>query len=174
MASFSDFSEEDKLLTVSIPYRVGVWISMCDDNATTKYDDKIEGKALEDAFIRMSEQKKHAFGAAMAGHVLSSKKAWRSWQAQAKEDTILVDLDNVLKTCAATLSAEDVAGYKKMIWFVALAVARSYGEQVDPDNEMHVNRFFNKFFGGRSTQKAENISEKEKAALKKLQTFLKS
>ena len=173
MAGFSDFSEEEKLLVVSIPYRVGMWVSNADDNENTKHDDKIEAKALEEAMTRIAGKTTRSFASSIISHTLKSKKAWKTWRAQSDEKSVLEDLAQVLEICKAHLSKEQISEYKKLVWNLALVVARSYGEHIDPDNEMHVNRFFGKLLGKGNPQKAENISEIEKETLKKLQVVLK-
>ncbi len=174
MSGFSDFSEEDKLIIVSLPYRIGVWISGVDDNVNTKYDDNIELKELEETLNKLAAQGKQRFAASISKHTLNSKKAWRDWQGKSDEVSVLEDLNQALETGEKNLEAEQLAEYKKMLWHIGLSVARSFGEHIDPDHEMHMNRFFSKFFGGGHKSSKENVSDAEKIALKKLQSILKA
>ena len=174
MAGFSDLSAGDKLLIVSLPYRVGIWISNSDDNENTKYDDNIELKELEATLSRLSVQTKQKFAGNIAKQTVNAKKLWRDWYGKSDEASVLEDLSNVLAGAADKISPEHLSEYKKMLWHIALSVASSFGEHIDPDHEMHMDRLVGKLFGGKHKKSKENVSDTEKVALKKLQAVLKA
>lgn len=178
MANPSKFSKSEQLLLVSIPYRVGIWISMVDDNTKTKFDDKQERKALETAILDLAgRSKKMPFAANLMNQVQSSESLWPVWEQQAAEALVLTDLEQALALCADKRSGAELKQYKWTVWQIAIIVAQAYGEHIDPDNEMHVDRFF-AWVGssiGRPQlgKNPENMSAKEKTALKKLRAVLK-
>ncbi|HPF79198.1 MAG TPA: hypothetical protein PLF01_07910, partial [Alphaproteobacteria bacterium] len=178
MTKLSDFSSEERALIVSLPYRVGIWISNCDDNEKTGRDDKQERKVLELAISRMAKaHRKMPFAAEIMYQVETAKNHWRSWEQAGEEKQVLQDLAKALEICGRSLSKKEMSQYKQAVWNIAMAVAQAFGEHVDPDNEMHVNNFFSwlgSFVVGPRLKKApENMSMAEKTALKKLRAVLK-
>lgn len=178
MANLSSFSQEERALIVSVPYRVGVWISNSDDNENSGMDDKRERQALEAAIARLA--KAHPtwpFAAAVMSEVQSNKSMWATWGEQIAEDQVLSDVQKAIKICRGKVGKRQIREYKQTVWEMGIVVAQAYGEHIDPDNEMHLDRFFAwiwSFFGPPSRKKApENMSPAEKTALKKLRAILK-
>ena len=178
MVDLSDFSGEERTLIISVPYRVGIWISTADDNTKTKFDDKLERQALSAVISKLATRsQKMPFAAAVMSGVDSSKSLWPGWESDAVEKNVLEDVENAIGLCRRRLSKGELNQYRQTIWQIGLIVAQAFGEQIDPDNEMHVNRFFawmGSFTGVPSLSKApENMSKTEKTALKKLSAVLK-
>lgn len=178
MIDLSKLSPEEYHLLVSVPYRVGVWISFCDENKKSKLDDKIENKALEGMIATMAAMhRKMPFASLVMKEIRLQSALWSTWQGQAEEAHVLEDTHKALVLCRTKAAKGDVAQYKHAVWQTALAVAQAHGEHVDPDNEMHVDRFFawlSSFISAPKLAKApENISRDEKIALKKLHALLK-
>lgn len=178
MADLSTFSTDERVLLVSLSFRVGVWVSRAEENTRSRLDDVRERQALELVINRMAKaHRKKPFAAAIMQHVEKSQPHWETWEMQATEEQVLADLQKALQIGREKLPQEHIAQYKQAVWHVALAVAQAYGEQIDPDNEMHVDRFFSwvgSFIRAPSLQKApENMSMAEKTALKKLRAVLK-
>lgn len=183
MANSSTFlnqlSSEDRTLLVSVPYRVGIWISRCDDNAKTRMDDKRELQALELAIAKMAQaHRKMPFAAAVMRDVDQYKTMWQGWEAHSNEDQVLADVVKAIALCRAKFSKKEVKQYKQTVWNIGMIVAQAFGEHIDPDNEMHVNRFMSWIgsfiFAPKLTKSPENMSDSEKTALKKLRAVLKS
>jgi hypothetical protein len=178
MTNLSEFSNEERNLLISIPYRVGLWISESDDNTKSKFDDKRERQALEGTITRLAGlHRKMPFAAAIMKDIESNKSVWPTWQAQAAEDVVLADCQKAIELCRTKCSKVEQAQYKQTVWQTGLIVAQAYGEQIDPDNEMHADRFFAwvaSFISAPKMAKSpENMSVKEKTALKKLRAILK-
>lgn len=178
MTSLSKFSKEERALIISVPYRVGIWISMVDDNKKTKVDDKREMRSLVAAISNLSSRsQKMPFAATIMSDVEAHKGMWSVWDAQAEEAIILRDLEKALSLCGEKSTKGEVSQYKYAVWQLGIVVAQAFGEHIDPDNEMHVNNFF-AWCGdlvGRPTlgKNPENMSKREKTALKKLRAVLK-
>lgn len=178
MADLSNFSQEEHLLLVSLPYRVGIWISNSDDNEKTRIDDKRERQALEVAINRMARaHRKMPFAAEIMRNIDTAKQHWKIWDTQGEENQVLNDLEKILPVCREKLSTAELSQYKQSVWNIGIAVAQTFGEHDDPDNEMHVDRFFQwigSFIKAPSLKKTpENMSMSEKTALKKLRAVLK-
>ena len=176
MADLSKFTTEEHALLVSLPYRVGVWISNVDDNAGTQIDDKDERRVLEQTIAKFAAASdKIPVAAAVMQDVQSSKSNWVQWDAMATEGAVLADAAKVVTFAKKHFDEKQLNQYRETIWRIGVFVAQAYGEHVDPDNEMHFNKFFGRLFGGgpKAGKNPENMSPKEKQALTKLKAALK-
>jgi len=174
----SDLTAQDKALMISLPYRVGIWVSQVDDIENRKMDDKREEKVLEIAIEKMAgAHRKMPFAAQIMTQVSKSKSQWKSWKMTADEKSVLADLEIIISKAEAALKPAQVKQYKQAVWQTGILVAQAYDENDDPDGEMHMNHFaewVGSFFAAPKLKKApENMSEKEKTALKKLRAVLK-
>ncbi len=177
MVDLSKFSDSERNLIVSIPYRAGIWVSNADDNTGTKVDDKDERKALEATIQNFAAQgDKIPVAAAIMKDVQENKRNWAQWDALSTEDAVLADAQKAVALCKDRFTEKELNQYKETIWRAGLFVAQAYGEQVDPDNEMHFNNFIGRLFKGapKVGSNPQNMSPKEKAALTKLKAALKS
>lgn len=178
-SNFSKLTSKEQAFITCVPYRVGAWVSDCDDNASTRLDDRKEQQAIEKAIKNLaSEHRKMPFAAKVMKSILANRTQWSVWDNQVTEGDVLGDLEKSLILCTQKGSKRDVAEYKHAIWQIALVVAQAYGEHKDPDNEMHVDRLFAwmaSFVKAPKLAKApENMSIGEKTALKKLRAVLKN
>ena len=176
MADLSKFSAQERNLLVSLPYRVGVWISNVDDNAGTQIDDKDERKVLEQTIAKFAEASdKIPVAAAVMQDVQSSKSSWVHWDSRATEASVLDDASKVVEITKGHFDDKQLNQYRETIWRIGVFVAQAYGEHVDPDNEMHFNNFFGRLLGKspKAGKNPENMSPKEKQALTKLKAALK-
>ncbi|MEM6811355.1 MAG: hypothetical protein AAF549_02700 [Pseudomonadota bacterium] len=179
MSKIQKLSFEDQELLFSLPYRVGMWISNVDDVESRKLDDKNEKKVLEIFLERVSKSgSRMPFSAMIAKKCISSKGSWVSWEAKSEEKVVFADLEKSFLVFKNELSPPELKQFKQLVWQCGITVAQAYDEDADPDGEMHMNHLFevlgNMLGGGPKLKKApENISAKEKAALKKLRDLLK-
>jgi hypothetical protein len=183
MTNLSEFSNEERALLVSVPYRVGIWISNCDDNEKSKFDDKRERQALEGTIVCLAGlHRKMPFAASIMKDIQSNKSLWSGWEAQASESATLADCQKAIdliqdKQLSTKTPARALKEYKQTVWQIGIIVAQAFGEQIDPDNEMHADRFvawLGSFVSAPKMAKSpENMSVKEKTALKKLRAILK-
>lgn len=178
MADLTVFSKEERGFLISIPYRVGVWISEVDDNTDSRMDDVQERRTLEKMISNLAAKSgKIPFGAAIMRDIENNKSVWPAWQNACAEERILGDIEKAIRLCKSKISDAELAQFKKATWQIGIMVAQAYGEHVDPDNEMHVDRFF-KWLGSLSgsvklDKNPENLSKAEKVALNKLRAILK-
>lgn len=174
-----EFTPEERALLVSVPYRVGMWVSNIDDIAGSMRDDRREQQTLQIAINKLAKNhRKMPFASAVMLAIEAAKNSWAQWNNGAEESLVLSDLEKALKAVENSESKRDLSEYKHAVWQIAVVVAQAYDEGKDPDNEMHVNNFF-EWVGGMMTKpklkkQPDNISAAEKGALKKLQAVLKA
>lgn len=180
MTSFlDDFQDNDRALIVSMPVRIGYWMSGIDDVAGTERDDEKEALALERA-VKAVFQKTgdKAFSNDVAEFALSSRADWPAWKETAS--TVLDDLPRLLKLVRATLPADAAKGYAKSLYYIATVVAQAASEDGGEDDlsrEVMGSGLLNKILDRLSVKTdasvPENVSAREKAALQKLLEVLK-
>lgn len=175
---FTDFLEEEIVLLVSLPYRVGVWMSQADDDASTERDDEREQRALEAVLKNIADSKKQTpFTSAVAEETLRYQNMWSGWGEQL--ETLFPDLKQAMYLIDDRLPKENAGNYRKCLIDTATAVAMAYGEfeeNAEPEKSS--------FFGNLMTkindklhplsEDPENLSASEQEALKKLREALKA
>ncbi len=178
MSIFTDFLEEEIVLLVSLPYRVGVWMSQVDDDASTERDDEREQDALEAVLRQMAADKEQApFVADVARETLTYPDYWSEWGQQL--DTLMDDIEKALLLIDGRLAKDNARNYRKCLWGVAKAVAYAYGE-FEGAEEPEKPSFIGKILGRISDKKdplddnPENMSPAEREALKKLRKALQA
>lgn len=179
MSALNDFLDEERALIVSIPVRVGYWMSRIDDVEGTERDERKEGLALERALkLIVARTKDSRFINDVAEYALASKADWAGWQGIAQ--TVLDDLPRALRLIKDRLPAKDLKDYQSAVYRVAGVVAQAASEDGGEDD------FSREAMGGgliaglldRLSVKTnmsvpENMSAAEKAALQKLLACLK-
>jgi hypothetical protein len=76
MSNIDKFTEEERLLLVSLPYRVGMWLSEADDEEG-EHDDEQEMEALEEILVNFSGSEAGTpMTREIAGHTLKSREKW--------------------------------------------------------------------------------------------------
>ena len=173
-----NLTDEERAILISVPYRIGVWIGNSDDNTKTQLDDKREAQALEHAIKRYARAgKKMPFISYIMSHTENSQASWSAWAQNSQDDAVFNDLEAALAICNKSDKPIYLKQYRRLIWQIATIVAQAHNENRDPDNEMHVDRFFawiGTYFGPPKIKKVpENMSSKEKSALQKLRAVLK-
>lgn len=177
--NLSDFNDEERVLLISVPYRVGMWISAIDNIQGSSRDDRREQQTLSLAIARLAANyRKMPFASAVMKALESSKVYWTQWSGLIQDQAVLSDLEKALTAVQNSATKRDLSEYKHAVWQIAVVVAEAYDESHDPDNEMHINNFF-EWVGGmvskpKLKKRPENISSAEKQALKKLSTILKA
>ncbi|MEM9469151.1 MAG: hypothetical protein AAF988_03225 [Pseudomonadota bacterium] len=183
MSFFKKLTPEETDLIVSLPYRVGHWISHIDDLEKTKRDDKWEAQAMDQAIRKIARQNTpNSLPRVIMSEVDSNRHQWQGWAAKddkQNDDAVLFsDIGLALDLVRLKISPKALKPYKQILWYMALVVAQAFGEDDDPDQEMHIDHFFadmkRRFFGTKLGQQPENMSNDEKAALKKLKAALKN
>ncbi len=179
MSYFGDFLDEELAMVLSIPVRVGFWISHIDDIQGTSRDDEKERLALEKV-LQSIFKKTHgkAFSNDVVEEGLRRKDLWPQWENNA--GTVLNDIPKVMFMLKERLPADAVAGYQKAVFYIARVVAQAASESGGEDDIRKevmggglIASIMDRFSVKTDLQMPENISESEKAALQKLLQSLK-
>ncbi len=176
MATLENFSPEDKELLVSLPYKVGIYISYAED-AEGETDDQREMKALRHCIAGIAKlHEDDALIQEIMKQCLGSKDNWDRWADEsfhapaAASQTIAA-----LKTKAPE---NTVKKYRAAILEVAGTVARAYGEFGEFDED-EAEGFFGKIIGSFAGLAHDdkghpmNVSAAEDSAMSKLAAALK-
>ena len=145
MTQLSDFSAEEAELLVSLPYKVGVFISHADD-VDGERDDQREIKALEScirAVGRLHEDK--PFTSEVAKAALEQKDKWPSWI-----DASFHAPEEARKAVAVLRgkAPEQVRkNYRAFLMEVASTVAQAHGEFSSFDEEQPEGGLFGGLVG---------------------------
>lgn len=175
MADLKKFQEDELDIIISLPYRVGLWMSRVDNIKATGRDERLEDRALE-AVLETLAQANQAlpFAALVVKETLKQRRQWIVWQTKKK---LTEDLRKGLKSVEGACSPEEALQYKKALLHIAHVVAQAYGEQTDHHEEALLVELMTKVsdrFADPQQKNPENISPVEKAALQKLKEALKS
>lgn len=127
MPYLDQFTEDQKELLVSLPYRTGLWVSESDEGGTENQSSEVEMAALESIIMGYSEDfLKSEFVEELMKETLNHKKRWKEW-AQ--------NLDTVPRQCrlATTVVNErmepkDALSFRQTLMEIATAVAMAYRE----------------------------------------------
>jgi len=170
-------SPQQRDILIRLPIMVSGWISSAEDNSGTNLDNKRERQAMGAMIQRYKKAQKTApFIAFIAVQLDQQRDQWPQWKSKATQEICLDRIKEALKLCHQSGNKTYLNQYKRLLWQMAMGVATAYDESADPDNEMHVDRFFAwiaSFFGPPAIKNfPQNISKKEAQALKKLRMAL--
>lgn len=182
MTQLSDFSKDDMNLLISLPYKVGVWVSHADD-VDGEDDDAHEMEALESC-IRAVAKKYDGPGLVddIARETLRQREKWPEWTDRAFN--ILPDCHRALELLLSQAGRKDAKNYKAALLEIAATVARAYGEfgafdDWDNEGEGLFGSLVSKITAGFSSLSKEdkshpmNISPAENSAISRLAGALK-
>ena len=126
MAFLENFSVEERALLISLPYRVGLWVSKIDRTGDPGADEG-ERAALERIIAREARGMFHsAFVHEVMAENWAAKAGWSQWDN---------DLDRVPAQCAEAtrlvsrkLARHDLDAYRATLIHIALEVAKAFRE----------------------------------------------
>jgi hypothetical protein len=172
--TLSSFTPEDAEILVSLPYKVGVWVSHADDEEGDA-DDERENKALEScirAIAKLHEDK--PLIAEIMAETLRRRAGWSAWYEGSFH--VLHDIPKAVAAMRSKATSADFKNYRGALMEIAAAVARAYGEFGHFD-EAQTEGFFSKIAKGfKSHDNADhpmNVSAAEDSALSRLAAALR-
>lgn len=165
---------KDRDLLISMPYRVGIWISHADDVGGDQDDDR-ERARLESylkAVAKMLDIPALVRESAQAA--IECKDDWPAWEA--REMQVIDDCARVHELLENHFPERQRKSYKTFLYRIAERVAGSYGEFGGFDEEDmgfigKISSFF-KAMRPKEEQAFVNISPTEESALQTLGTAL--
>ena len=177
MTQLSSFSDTDKLLIVSLPYRAGLYVSYADDEDGER-DDELEMRAMEACLKEISKlHEGHALTQEIASNILQHKADWNAWsQGVFNIEPLCEQAVEALKTQA---NESEIKDYIKMVLEIATAVAQAYGEfgEEEPETGFFgktMGRIFGNLGSDSETNHPMNVSAAEDGAITRIANALKS
>lgn len=175
-----ELTARQKQALISLPYRVGVWVSHADDEEG-EYDDEMEMRALQRILVAYAHEKAlPPFVDSLVKDTLSHKDSWQDWADMAM--TVVPQSKKAVGFLYARYGETEGRAYAQMLMDVGEAVAMAYGEfgmGDETDSETVLGRFIMKFTaklrgegGADDGPGLANISAAEQAALDKLDAAL--
>lgn len=130
MAHLDVFNQQDQILLVALPYRVGMWVSESDVSGGNEAQDA-EIRSLEGIIMGFAEDMcKSEFVEELMKLTLTHKDKWPEWRD---------NLDKVPEECAEAvgiietkMTDKDVETFSENIFEIAHSVAMAYREYNDP------------------------------------------
>jgi hypothetical protein len=168
---FSQLSPADEELLISLPYRIGLYVSHAD--VTGGWDaQESEIQSLTDILRDYSNDFcKTEFSQKVFMDCLAMRGKWPVWSQDA--ESVPAQVDRAMRILQPMMSEKELAGFCEVLGDTALAVAMAFREAADSGNENRpIVREILARLGGILAEKDPldhiNISGRERAALKKL------
>lgn len=138
MSVLSSFSPEEADLIISLPYRVGMYVSYSEDE-DGRLDDTLEMKALEDALKKsVNKEVREDSVKEFISVTLENKNKWEAWSQGVFNIEPLCEKAVIL--LKSRLGINEVKDYVDLCLEVAGDVARAYGEFGENDQEHDYNQ----------------------------------
>lgn len=175
MGDLSSFSQSEAELLVSLPYKVGVWISAAED-AEGEDDDKHELLTLAGCLKAVvTANADTPFIKAVAQQTLALRSEWPRWEGQSFNVT--EDAEKAMSLLKARVPAQQSKNYRRMLMEIATAVAQAYGEfgEFEDEGEGFFTKIMDKFkaLSQEDSDHPMNVSPGEESALAELAQALK-
>lgn len=181
MTSLKEFSREDQDFLISLPYRVGLWISSS-DNTGGVVSDGHELEALEKSIAGIVHG---MFESAFVHDVMAEsflrKQDRQNWAVDIAR--VPEDCQRAITLLQGKMSGRDVDTFRRILMQIGVEVARAFREYDRNEPLIHrltrvigigVNRFFGALQGERYvSEHLLNISYEEDIALNKLAKALR-
>lgn len=167
---FSQLSPADEELLVSMPYRIGLYVSHAD--VTGGWDAQDSEIQSLTAILRdySNDFCKTEFSQKVLMDCLASRSKWPSWSYAV--DDVPSQIGQIITTLESMLSEKELRGFCDVLIDVGLAVAMAFREGGEEQGERPIVREILTRIGTALTEKDPlehiNISEEERGALKKL------
>jgi hypothetical protein len=181
MSFLNELQPQDRKLVISLPYRVGIWISHADDigGEEASAEEKTALANIIDGFTR------EVFGSEAVQHImmetLEAKDQWEDWAHNYK--TILEDAQKAIDILNEAIDPKEVNAYRQRLFEIAEAVALAFREydslSFQDKLKIYLSYHVKKILASR--KKAQtlrpineylNVSAKERVHLRKLADVL--
>lgn len=126
MAFLKDFTREERDLLASLPYRVGLWVSMSDHTGGSESNEQ-EIAALEKTITRIAQGMfESAFVHEIMADTFLRREEWPVWSADLKN--VPGDCVTAIKFLQGRLPVRDIDAYRHILMQIGLEVARAFRE----------------------------------------------
>lgn len=174
MTTLTGLLPEDIDAVISLPVRVGVWMSHIDDEPGA-IDDRRERLALEAALKHVSKDRSRAeFVREIAEECTLHRNRWDSWAGQSLVN--MPDVESALKIAHRHAAPDEAEDYARMLYEMAEAVACAHGEFGTSPEDYTGGLFghlMDRIRARRQDRNALNISPAEQEGLERLRDAVK-
>lgn len=126
MAFLKDFTPEERLMIISLPYRAGLWVSTSDSVGGHDADQK-ELDALERTIAGIVQGMfESAFVHEVMAECFLEKDEWPKWMGDIKD--VPNECRTVIRFLHGRLSQRDIDAYRHILMQIGLEVARAFRE----------------------------------------------
>jgi hypothetical protein len=122
---FEEFSELERDLLASLPWRAGLWVSRAEQGGGAEADEA-ERSALEKIITAHAQGSIHVFVQEIIAETLKCRTAWASWGNNNK--AVPEDCKRAVAAVVAKLSEKEAEAFRAAIMDIGLAVARAFSE----------------------------------------------
>lgn len=182
MTHISAFSAEEIELLMSLPYKVGMWLSYADDE-DGESDDEQEQKALHHCLKAIADlYEEGSLVKDVLKQTLSMKSEWPRWATQAFH--VPSEAEKAVSLLQSKVTEDEMKAYAAALIEIATTVAAAYGEFSSFDEEEPEKTGFGALVGkivsGFSDLSKDdenhpmNISAAEDSAIAELTSILKA
>ena len=119
------FSDVERDLLASLPWRAGLWVSRAEQGGGSDADEA-ERKALEGILSAHAQVSVSAFVQEIIAETLKCRTAWASWGNNNK--AVPEDCKRAVAAVVAKLSEKEAEAFRAAIMDIGLAVARAFSE----------------------------------------------
>ncbi len=177
MSYLEKFTEEQRDLIVSLPYRTGLWVSESDDGGDDDAD-AAEMQALENIIMGYTEDfLKSELVEEIMKSTLERKAKWAEWSEGL--DTVPRQCQQAIDAMNAHMESKEVLSFKQSLMEIATAVAMAYRELDDEQNSVEKMKAYARYYWETLMARIKkeqqptldsmlNISKSERAVLVKL------
>lgn len=176
MSFLDELPQDQRELIISLPYRVGIWISHSDDTGgeMASSEEKQALAALIEGFTR------DVFGSEVVQYVMmetmANKEKWEGWARDYK--SVAADCQQAIDILNTVVEEKEVSAFKQRLYEIAEAVALAFREydtlSFSTKMRVYVNYYREKMAAAKrkhifkTLDQYLNISLKERKALKNL------
>jgi hypothetical protein len=176
------FTPDERELLVSLPYRVGLWVSQSDNTGGTEAS-AAEMQALENIVMAFAEDFcKSEFVEEIMRQTMQDREKWPHWQRNI--ESLPADCTRAVDIVAEKMERKDVTSFKHNLMDIAVDVAMAFCETDYSQNLYARFSIYSRYFVEKlkarikkvqppSLDAVLNISKAEQAALKVLDQALR-
>jgi hypothetical protein len=172
--NYDRLNDAEKTLVVSLPYRVGLWMSTLEGGGGDMADE-LEGMAMIDAIEKISTSPYYEFPAYICRQTLAQKPRWINWSADFA--TVPDEVRRGMGILKHTIPEGEATHFAEALFLVAASVARAHREETIEAGMSDFPGLVNRLMGKLQDKitgydNHQNISQSEAAALKRLASCL--
>lgn len=164
MSFLDELPQNDRENIVSLPYRVGLWLSHSDQSGGDESDEE-EARALDSILQGYAQE---VFGSETVQHIISEtikkKESWPEWAKSISN--IPGDCKAAINALSAVVEEKEVNAYRQHLLEIGEAVALAFREYEEEGS------FFQKATVYLSYMKAKRQAAKDKVAYKSFDQYL--